>query len=56
MYRIKYIQYLDPKDSVLWWAGKELLKDKKLNHYTGKNEKTKIIVKITRSGSGAPMR
>jgi hypothetical protein len=41
---------------VLWWAGKELHPDKLLNFYTGKNEKTKIIVKLTKTGSGAPMR
>lgn len=27
-----------------------------LNSYTGKNEKTKIIVKLTKTGSGAPVR
>lgn len=31
------IKYLDPKDSSMWWAGKELLREKQLNHYTGKN-------------------
>ncbi len=40
----------------MWWAGKELLRDKALNFYTGKNEKTKIVVKLTKSGSGAPVR
>lgn len=40
----------------MWWAGKELLPDKLLNNYTGKNEKTKIVVKLTKSGSGAPAR
>lgn len=40
----------------MWWAGKELLRDKLLNSYTGKNEKTKIIVKLAKSGSGAPVR
>jgi hypothetical protein len=40
----------------MWWAGKELLREKLLNSYTGKNEKTKIVVKLTRSGSGAPVR
>ena len=40
----------------MWWAGKELLKEKPLNAYTGKNQKTKIIVKLTKSGSGAPVR
>ena len=50
------MKYLDPKDSSMWWAGKELLRQKPLNSYTGKNEKTKIIVKLTKSGSGAPVR
>lgn len=40
----------------MWWAGKELLREKLLNSYTGKNEKTKIVVKLTKSGSGAPVR
>ena len=40
----------------MWWAGKELLREKPLNAYTGKNQKTKIIVKLTKSGSGAPTR
>lgn len=40
----------------MWWAGKELLRQKTLNFYTGKNQKTKIIVKLTKSGSGAPVR
>ena len=40
----------------MWWAGKELIREKPLNSYTGKNEKTKIIVKLTKAGSGAPAR
>lgn len=40
----------------MWFAGKELNPEKPLNFYTGKNEKTKIIAKLTRSGSGAPSR
>lgn len=50
------IDYLDPKDSTMWWAGKQFRPEKKLSDYSGKNEKTKIIVKITKSGSGAPVR
>jgi hypothetical protein len=30
----------------LWWAGKELLRAKKLEDYIGKNEKTKIVAKL----------
>jgi cilia- and flagella-associated protein 298 len=33
-------------DTCLWWAGKELVGDKCLSDYVGKNEKTKIVVKI----------
>lgn len=40
----------------MWWAGKELIREKQLNSYTGKNQKTKIIVKLTKTGSGAPVR
>ena len=40
----------------MWWAGKELLREKPLNSYTGKNEKTKIVVKLSKSGSGPPVR
>ncbi len=40
----------------LWWAGKELQVDKKLADYIGKNEKTKVIVKLQKKGTGAPSR
>eukprot|EP00051_Salpingoeca_urceolata_P026910 m.479242 g.479242 ORF g.479242 m.479242 type:complete len:291 (+) comp21377_c0_seq1:154-1026(+) len=42
--------------AALWWANKELARSKKLSDYIGKNEKTKIVVKIQKSGSGAPSR
>lgn len=48
--------YLDPKNSTLWWAGKEFHPDKLLGHYSGKNEKTKLMVKISKTGTGAPAR
>ena len=37
MYFVSLIQYLDPKDSTMWWAGKEFRADKKVSDYTGKN-------------------
>ncbi|XP_043541715.1 cilia- and flagella-associated protein 298 [Chiloscyllium plagiosum] len=43
-------------EAQLWWAGKELQRSKKLSDYIGKNEKTKIIVKIQKRGQGAPAR
>eukprot|EP00794_Sanderia_malayensis_P000280 gene280-905_t len=49
-------QVIDEKDAQLWWAGKELIRSKKLEDFVGKNEKTKIIVKIQKKGKGAPSR
>lgn len=43
-------------ESTLWWAGKELLKNKLLSDFVGKNDKTKIIAKIQRKAQGAPVR
>ena len=36
----------NPNEANLWWAGKEMLKGKTLADYVGKNDKTKIIVKM----------
>jgi cilia- and flagella-associated protein 298 len=47
---------LNANDSALWWAGKELVKGKLLKDYIGKNEKTKIICKMTKVGAGMPAR
>lgn len=51
--RFESSEYLDEETS-LWWASKELLPNKKLSDYVGKNEKTKIIVKLTKKGAGQP--
>lgn len=32
------------EETSLWWASKELLRGKILSDYTGKNEKTKIVI------------
>ncbi|NP_001086851.1 cilia- and flagella-associated protein 298-A [Xenopus laevis] len=47
---------IEEPESQLWWAGKELHRKQKLSDYVGKNEKTKIIVKIQKRGQGAPGR
>lgn len=47
---------MESKNTSLWWAGKELLRGKLLKEYSGKNEKTKIIVKLTKTGASAPVR
>jgi len=40
------LQVIPDEDAQLWWASKELQRGKKLQDYVGRNEKTKIIVKI----------
>ena len=49
-------QYLNADETTLWWAGKELLRGKLLSDYVGKNEKTKIVAKLAKSGAGMPVR
>jgi len=50
------LQVIADGGGALWWAGKELIAEKKLLDYIGKNEKTKVIVKLQKRGSGAPAR
>jgi hypothetical protein len=47
--------WLEAEKCALWWAKKELDVNKVLSSYIGKNEKTKIIVKISQKGKGAPL-
>jgi len=46
----------DSESAVLWWAGKELLREEKLIKYIGHNEKTKLIVKLQKKDQGLPFR
>lgn len=50
------LQVVPEDECQLWWAAKELQRGKKLQDYVGKNEKTKIVVKIQKKGQGAPAR
>ncbi|KAG7484462.1 hypothetical protein MATL_G00049580 [Megalops atlanticus] len=50
------LQVIPVEEAQLWWAAKELQRGKKLQDYVGKNEKTKILVKIQKRGQGAPAR
>jgi hypothetical protein len=43
-------------ETVMWWTGKPLAKDVDFAKYVGKNEKTKIVVKLTKQGATAPPR
>ena len=47
---------LEADSSQLWWAGKLMNPENKLADHVGRNEKTKIVAKITKKGGGAPSR
>lgn len=40
------LEVITEDECQLWWAGKQLQRGKKLQEYIGKNEKTKLVVKI----------
>ena len=44
------------KTAQLWFTSKKLLRSDTLNKYIGNNEKTKIVVKITKQNGQMPMR
>ena len=46
----------DPQDTKLWFASKELIPGKILGDYLGKNEKTKVIIKVGTKKTGQPSR
>lgn len=49
-------EVIEPSKLQLWFAGHQLLSERKLSDYLGKNEKCKVIVKIGKCGEGAPGR
>ncbi|XP_023333596.1 UPF0769 protein C21orf59 homolog [Eurytemora carolleeae] len=49
-------QVLDPLGSQLWFTSKEMKRDKILKDYFGGNEKSKVVVKLSKVGSGVPSR
>ncbi|XP_070504008.1 cilia- and flagella-associated protein 298 [Chironomus tepperi] len=50
------LEVIEPVKAQLWFAGKQMLPDKKLADFIGNNEKCKVIVKLQKSGEGAPGR
>ena len=46
----------DPNDTKIWFASKELMQGKILKDYLGKNEKTKVIIKVAAKKNGQPSR
>ncbi|XP_031625919.1 cilia- and flagella-associated protein 298 [Contarinia nasturtii] len=50
------LDVIEPSKMQLWFAGRQMLDEKLLSDYLGKNEKCKVIVKIVKHGEGAPGR
>jgi len=50
------LEVMDPDRSSLWAFSKEMQGDKALSDYVGKNDKSKVIVKLQKKGAGAPSR
>ena len=50
------LEQLDGGQASVWCFSKELQRDKKLCDYVGKNDKTKVVAKLQKKGSGAPQR
>jgi len=49
-------QILDVESTSLWVAGKEFVKGQNVSDRLGKNEKTKVIAKLQKTGGGPPAR
>lgn len=50
------LEVIELAKAQLWFAGKQMLPDKRLGEIIGNNEKCKVIVKLQKSGEGAPGR
>ena len=46
----------DEETAVLWFAARQLTRERTLGDFTGRNEWMKIVVKLTRAGEGMPAR
>lgn len=49
-------EVIEPAKAQLWFASRQMLDGKCLSDYVGRNEKCKVIVKLTSCGEGAPGR
>jgi hypothetical protein len=50
------LQVIEVSQAQLWFSGKEMCRGKTLSFYLGRNEKTKVIVKLQKQGQGPPGR
>lgn len=49
-------EVIEPSKAQLWFAGRQMLPEKVLTDYLGRNEKCKVIIKLTKSEEGQPSR
>jgi len=49
-------EILEPDSTQMWFANKMMLPENKLKDHVGRNEKTKVVIKLTKKGAGAPAR
>ena len=49
-------EVIDGTQAVLWFATKELARGKRLSDYLGKNEKSKVVIKLSTKSGGQPVR
>ncbi len=47
-------EVIDPAEATIWFASKELSRKETLSKYLGKNEKTKVVVKLSTTRAGQP--
>ncbi|ODM91579.1 hypothetical protein Ocin01_15102 [Orchesella cincta] len=50
------LQVIAREEAELWFCGKQIFPGKLLEEFIGKNEKTKVVVKLQKGGSGPPAR
>lgn len=50
------LEIVEPSKGQLWFAGHHMLPEKRLGDYVGANEKCKVVMKLVKSGEGAPGR
>ncbi len=50
------LSLVDEESGILWFAGKQMMREHTVSKYIGANEKQIILVKLTKKGSQAPAR
>jgi cilia- and flagella-associated protein 298 len=43
------LEVIELEHASLWWAGKEMVRGKKLCDFIGRNEKTKVLCKLQKA-------